>query len=162
MTGILETVLTSRYGQPGLIPSSPFSEKRWNDEKRMNICVLYAGLKWDRRLERDWGALKPLYGDVFGGLLLGVPSCLKVAMLGQSTVFGLYRIRDLQARPDISRASSFDPDVCYFMAAANVWFYGVKQDRLFAYDSETDEFDSLGEIEAALHTVLRSWEYPSD
>jgi hypothetical protein len=51
-----------------------------------------------------------------------------------------------------------DPTVAFFMDASNVWFYGHRDGTLFVYDSETDELDDLGPIEAALEKVIADWE----
>ena len=48
--------------------------------------------------------------------------------------------------------------VDYFMDAANVWFYGHKDGRLFVYDAETDELDDLGELDTGLAQVIEGWQ----
>jgi hypothetical protein len=158
MIGTVEIVLTKRYGAPRVVPSPPFTEYRWNNGNNVNESVLYKSLTWDKDLSKRWGALESIYGDSLGGFLVGVPSSLKLAMMRGPEIFGLYSIDQLQARPEIRRAKTLDPAICFFMDAANVWFYGSKGKQLFVFDSETDELDSLGPFANGLDQLLAEWE----
>jgi hypothetical protein len=51
-----------------------------------------------------------------------------------------------------------DPQVVYFADAANVWYYGLKEDVLYVYDASTEEFDQLGAVEVELSKLLEEWE----
>jgi hypothetical protein len=158
MIGAVEMVLAKRYSAPLVVPSEPFTEYRWNDSSEVKQCVLYKELVWDEDLVKRWGALEPIYGNCVGGFLIGIPSSMKLAMMRGPKLFGLYLIEELQAQPEVRRANSLDPAVCYFMDAANVWFYGSKEDALYVYDSATDELDSLGPIGSGLDQLLADWE----
>jgi hypothetical protein len=158
MIGEVEIALTNRYGNPLVVPSEPFSEYRWRHCSDVNQSVLYKKLVWDKDLAKRWGALQPIYGDSVGGFLIGIPSSIKLAMMSGPEVFGLYPMDELQARPEIRRAHSLDAAVCFFMDSGNVWYYGVKEDQLFVYDSETDELDSLGAVACALQELFAEWE----
>jgi hypothetical protein len=47
-----------------------------------------------------------------------------------------------------------DPAIDYFMDQYNVYYYGIKRGELYAFDSATDELDSLGPVESAVQTLL--------
>ena len=158
MTGAIEMALTRRYGRPVVVESESFTEHRWNDRSNVNECVLYKDLVWDKELIKKWDALQSIYGDSVGGFLIGIPSSLNVAMMRGPRVFGLYLLEQLQARPEIRRANSIDPAICFFMDAANVWFYGSKGQELYVFDSATEELDSLGMLATGLDKVLAEWE----
>jgi len=79
-------------------------------------------------------------------------------MLTGESVFGLYTTRTLQHQPEVRSANLHDPEVCFFMDSANVWFYGVKDCQLYVYDAETEELDLLGPFEREFEELLRQWE----
>lgn len=156
MSGLIEILLTERYGQPIVIPSEPLAEYRWNDEIESSRSILYKTLVWKEELCARFADLTTVYGDAVGGsILLG---SLKVSMLVGPKVFGLYRIKDLQRTPSVLRALEHDASVCFFMDAANVWYYGVKGQELYVFDSETDELDCLGPVQSGLSKLLSEWE----
>ena len=157
MKGLLEILLQKRYGEPKVIASTPLIAYRWNEGAEKLICTIY---KYpDRRQPRNSRScsLELLYGDALGGSLLC--GALKVSMLDEPKVFGLYRIEELQERPEVRHANSIDPGIGFFMDSANVWFYGAKNDQLFVYDCETEELDFLGSLEQELETLLDQWEH---
>ena len=156
MTHALEDLLTLQYGPAKLIRSEALAEQRWNVGEKLRECTLFKTLSWDDQLRRKYGVLEKLYGDNKGGFLLG--DSLKVALIEGPGVFGLYLIDELQSQEAVMRAFALDPEVCFFMDAANVWFYGLKNDDLFVFDSGTDELAALGPFETALQRVLIEFE----
>jgi len=157
MEGIIQRVLISRYGPPRTICGEPFSIYEWNGHCEPRKCTLYSPLLGIKDgFQSEYPELLKVYGDACGGFLLR--DSLKMAMLTRPEVWGLYQIRHLWVQPEVLDALACDPEVVYFMDAANVWFYGMKADRLCVYDSETKEFDMLGDAESALHILLDQWE----
>jgi hypothetical protein len=156
MVGILEKLLRERYGQASIVASTPLVEYRWNEGADALRCTLYKLPDSPEEFGEDTAILRPVYGDAAGGFLLGAG--LKVSMIRGPRVFGLYQWQELQVVPDVVHADQLDPAICFFMDSANVWFYGLKGDRLYVYDSETGELDSLGLVQPALATLLGEWE----
>lgn len=156
MTGLLEAILRRRYGEPNIVVGDFLIEYRWNEALLDRETTLYKKVSPQITSSARFQALVPVYGDVLGGFFRA--NVLKVAMLDGPKVFGLYRIEDLQARPEVQHANSLDPTLCFFMDSANVWYYAVKGNELFAYDSQFDELDSLGEIASGLDQLLTAWE----
>jgi hypothetical protein len=154
--GILEAVLTARYGPAEFAASAPFSERRWNYGNEAWRCVLYERVIEDESLRERYLALADFYGDCLGGYLL--LNSINIAMLAGPTVWGLYSMDTLQSHPAVLRANVHDARILYFMDSANVWYYGVKDKHLFVYDAETDEISDLGELERAIAEVLSEWE----
>jgi hypothetical protein len=154
--GLIETLLVERFGAPTVTRSDLGTEHSWNTSEESRECLLYKPLSWDDRQRREFAVLRPLYGDAMGGFLLG--DSLKVSLLAGPEIFGLYQIADLQDRPEVRRALEFDPEVCFFMDAANVWYYGIKDGELYVYDAPFDELDSLGPVRRALEQLLTEFE----
>ncbi len=97
--------------------------------------------------------LRQCYGEFTGGFLAGGE--VGMATIGAQTVYGLYTLDALgdQLRGTIAAR----PGLHYFLSAANVWFYGVEDGRLFEYDSELGEVTDLGEVAKALLELLPLW-----
>src|SRR5712691_3581252 len=121
MSGLLQNVLIKRYGTPESVVSDGLLELRWLAQDNSRRSILYVGMLWDSQAEAHFGLYRKLYGDTFGGFLVG--GSLKVAMLADQQVFGLYSLQELQDQPEVRDAMVLDPDVHFFMDAANVWFY---------------------------------------
>ncbi len=156
MAGLIENVLTERFGLPTILPSELGAEHRWNTDEEGLECILFEPLVWDERLRCKHGILEALYGDAKGGFLLG--DTLKVSLLEGPRVFGLYLIDELRSQPDVRRAHELDREICFFMDSANVWFYGLKAGELFVYDSGTRELNDLGPVQPAMQQVLIEFE----
>jgi len=109
-------------------------------------------MEWTESRDARFAPLKGIYGDIFGGFL--IKNILKVAILLPKKVYGLWNIEELRKRPAVQRAIVRDPAINFFMDEANVLFYGIKDGKLYVFDAETDELDSLGPIEPALETVM--------
>ena len=154
--GILERVLTRRYGQPVTRVVEGLTALCWNPEEPDYASTLYFPMRWNGRLGARFASLMAIYGDTLGGFLIN--DSLKVALLVPRYIFGVGRIDELQMRPAVRRALQIDPAIVFFMNASGVWYYGYKQGDLYVFDSEFDELDSLGPIEPALQTVLDEWE----
>lgn len=152
MAGLLENELIQRFGPQKLSTSGSVTEHCWNVDDESRKCILYKTLRWNHRLRRKYGILETLYSDSKGGFVLG--DSLRLSILDGSRIFGLYLIEELQERPEVKRASECDPEICYFMDSANVWFYGLKNGELFVYDSSFDELDSLGPAHSAIQQLL--------
>ena len=155
MIGLVEKLLTARYGRPGIEPSGDVKDCRWQEVGERS--VLHKGLSWDAALRQQYGPLEELYGDARGGSIMG--GSLKIALIRGPDTFDLYLIDELQSQPEVLRASTHDSAVCFFMDAANVWFYGVKDAQLFSYDAESDELDCMGPLEQAMAALLEEWEH---
>jgi hypothetical protein len=155
-TGLLERILIRRYGQPELSVGDSMALWRWNTCRPRDECILYVGMKWHGRFGHRFASLKQIYGEAFGGFLIG--DSLKIAVLLPCDVYGLWRIDELQTLPPVRRALEIDPDIEFFMDAANVWYYGHKKGELYVFDTETHELDSLGPVEPALEALMDQWE----
>ncbi len=150
--GLLERILTRRYGQPVASIRHGMSARLWNTHPVNEEAVLYVGMNWHGMLGFRFSTLREVYGDALGGFLVG--DSLRAALLGSQRVYALWNIGDFQKQPEIQRALVMDPAVDYFMDAYMVYFYGVKKDQLYVFDGETDELDCLGPLESALETVM--------
>ncbi len=158
MTGLISKLLNKRYGQPTVERLECLTEYRWNGATECLRCVFYDSLSWDTELCAEFGPLEAVYGTLGGGILLG--GALKVSLLNGQSIFGLYSTKALQNQPEVKCANRRDPEICFFMDSANVWFYGVKGSQLYVYDAETDELDLLGPLEHELEELLKQWETP--
>jgi hypothetical protein len=156
MIGILEQVLCRRYGDPSVDCYGDALLYRWAFLEERLHSVLYKFSASTPESSVLATPLQEVYGDFLGGSLLG--GSLKVAMWGGPDVFGLYRLDELQARPVVRRASHYESSLCFFMDAANVWYYAVKNEHLYVLDTDTDEIDCLGATGTALHGLLTEWE----
>lgn len=99
---------------------------------------------------------RQIYGACCGGTL--VDSSLKVAMPSGEKLFWLYHLHELGERMEVQRAMELDPELSFFMDAANVWYYGHKHGKLFVYDAPFDELDECGPLESALEELIAEWE----
>jgi hypothetical protein len=154
-TGIIEKILYRRYGQPTPSIENPFIKFTWNTDNPDDECILYMHMK-SRQKGRPHPSIKEIYGDAIGGFLIG--DSLKIASLSTEKIWGLPHIDKLRTLQVIEHSAVMDPQVDYFMDAANVWYYGVKRGDLYVFDTTFDELDSLGPIEAALETLMDEWE----
>jgi hypothetical protein len=154
--GLFEQLLVERYGPPTHVARAQFVEYRWNDNAEPLRCVLFKAVRLPAGLRPEDPDLNWVYGDAAGGLLL--LDSLKIAMPLSVAIYGLYTIDELQAQPEVLEAKRLDRDINYFMDSANVWFYGMKEQNMYVYDSETGDLTALGPVEQALRQVLREWE----
>jgi hypothetical protein len=154
--GLLERILIRRYGRPKISVDGTLVQQCWNVDDTDNSSLLYVGMKWEGRLGTRFAALKEIYGNAFGGFLVG--DSLKIAVLLPRKIWGLWRIDELQMLPPVRKALAFDPAIDFFMDAANVEYFGHKAGELYVYDTTTDELDCLGPIEPALETLMDQWE----
>jgi hypothetical protein len=150
--GILERVLTRRYGQPVLSIMDGLGAKCWNPDEWDYASVLYIGMKWHGLSGTRFSSLRAIYGSSCGGYL--IKNRLKAAILLPRKVYGIWNIDDLRMQQAVQHAVVMDPAIEYFMEDANVWFYGVKAGQLYVFDSVYDELDCLGPIESALENVF--------
>jgi hypothetical protein len=150
--GLLEKVLTRRYGQPNLIISDGMIAKSWRTPYPEDESLLYMGMKWKGEFGARFGSLQDIYGEACGGYL--VKNLLKVAVIVPREIYGLWRIDELRSLEAVEHAASMNPAVDYFMDEANVLYYGIKKGELYVFDTDFDELDSLGPVEPALHTVI--------
>lgn len=156
MTGLIEAILLRLYGLPTVESGERLDQYRWNVGGDASESVLYK-----RARQSDLPAADPptvlrqIYGDAIGGSLVG--GAVKVGVLTGS-VFGLYGLAELQSQPEVVRALARDARIAFFMDAANVWYYGVKDSTLVVYDSETDELDPLGTVEMEIERLVKQWQ----
>jgi len=153
--GILERVLVRRYGQPDETHREGMRAKIWAAGTAFE-SVLYYSADWTRLPASKFRVHRPIYGACRGGTLVG--SSLKVAMPSYENPFWLYNLHELEERMEVKRAMELDPELSFFMDAANVWYFGHNRGRLFVYDAPFDELDELGELESALEEVIAEWE----
>jgi len=154
--GLLERVLTRRYGEPVVSARHGLPARCWNLDDPDYSSALYVGMKWVEPWKSRFASLQGIYGDVFGGFL--IKNTLKAAVLRSGQIYGIWNIEDFLVQPQVQRAHSKDPDIDFFMDAYMVYFYGVKAGELHIFDAETDELDSLGPIEPALETIMDEFE----
>jgi hypothetical protein len=159
MTGLLQEVLTNRYGPAELVHSDGIPEARWLSGEPERKSVLYLGMQWDDPTKARYSGNHSLYGNAIGGFLIG--GSLKVATLGGHNIYGLYTVEELSAQPEVQSALELQSDVSFFMDAANVWFYGHKKGKLYVFDAETGELDELGPLASELERVILDWEQTS-
>jgi hypothetical protein len=150
-TGLLERILTRRYGKPELCIRDGMAAKHWDTGFPNDEALLYAG-KWPGILAVRFASLKEIYGDTYGGFLFG--DSLRAANLLSREIYALWNMDEFRVQPEVQHALVLDPAVDYFMDSFNIYFYGIKRGQLYVYDAGTDEFDSLGPIEAALEERL--------
>jgi hypothetical protein len=150
--GLLESILSRRHGQPVTALGDGMVTRRWNTGHPDREALLYVGMKWSGISGTRFASLKEIYGDAFGGFLIG--DTLRAALLSPRKVYALWNIDDLRMQPEVQHALARDPAIDFFMDAYNVYFYGIKRGQLYVFDAETDELDSLGPIEPALEKVM--------
>jgi hypothetical protein len=153
---MLQRILIRRYGQPKTCIERGLIQECWNAETPDDSSILYIGMKWNSLAGLRFATLNGIYGNAFGGFLIG--DCLKLAVLTPRKIYGLWNMDELRMLPAVQYATTLDPAIDFFMDAANVWYYGIKKGELWVFDAETDELDSLGPIEPALETLLDEWE----
>ena len=156
MIGTIEKILRERYGDPVVVPMTSGAEYRWNQQNESWRCVLYKAADLLTSTTLVSGPLRRIYGDIVGGSLL--LDSLKVATIRQTDIYGLYTLGDLSMQPEVADAKRIDSAIEFFMDASNVWFYGVKENELYVYDSGTCKLDTLGPIEEAVSQLLEEWE----
>lgn len=154
--GIIEQTLDRLYGARIIASGDWGPETWWLPEKPRLRSKLFCPLEWDDHLRASFGGLEPIYGNCRGGFLLG--SWFKIATLAGPDIYGLYPIRELQSIPPIRAALAREPGICYFMDAANVWYYGVRDGELWCYDTDPDEFYSFGPMAEGFEQLLRMYE----
>jgi hypothetical protein len=154
--GLLERILTRRYGQPVTSLEGGLVQQGWNANEPDNSCTLYVGMKWNTLSGLRFGSLKGIYGNAFGGFL--ARDVLTVAVVGPREVPGLLPLDEFRMLAPVQYASTLDPAIDFFMDAAGIWYYGIKKGELWVFDTERDELDCLGKIEPALETLLDDWE----
>jgi hypothetical protein len=154
--GHLEKMLVRRYGQPVSCVRDGMVTRRWNTGHPDREAILYVGMKWSGIPGTRFASLREIYGDAFGGFLIG--DTLRAALLTPRKVYALWNINDLRMQPEVQNALVRDPAIDFFMDAYNVYFYGLKRGQLYVFDAEMDELDSLGPIEPALETLMDQWE----
>jgi hypothetical protein len=154
--GLLERILTRRYGEPSVTTDEGLPARCWNLDDPDDSSALYLGMQWIEPWDSRFASLKPIYGDVFGGFL--IKNTLKAALLTTRKVYGIWNIDDFLIQPEVQHALAMDPDIEFFMDAYMVYFYGLKAGELYVFDAETDELDSLGPIEPALETLMDEFE----
>ena len=150
--GLLERILTRRHGQPVNSLLDGMVTRRWNTGHPDREAILYVGMKWSGISGTRFASLKEIYGDAFGGFLIG--DTLRAALLTPRKVYALWNIDDLRMQPEVRHALVSDPGIDFFMDAYNVYFYGIKRGQLYVFDAEMDELDCLGPLESALETVM--------
>src|SRR3989475_12330988 len=156
MAGILEAVLTRRYGKPETAIRHTLQTRIWNSRSETDSCELYWGMEWDQRSLQKYKAYRKVYGDAFGGSLVG--GSLNVATLAGVRVYGTYQIEELQDHVNVRSALQMDPELRFFMDAANVWYYAVKGDELYCFYSELEELYERGPLEKEVTRLLAEWE----
>jgi hypothetical protein len=150
--GLLEKVLTRCYGPPIPCIRDGLAAKSWNYAHPDEEALLYMGMKWEGKPSLRFSSLREIYGQASGGYL--IKNALKVAVLTPRRIYGVWPMDEFQIQPEILHALTIDPGVDYFMDQYNVLFYGLKKGALYVFDSEMDEFDSLGPIETALERLM--------
>lgn len=151
-TGILERVLTRKYGEPVTCFRDGMAARSWNNGDPQNEALLYVGMKWSPKLSVRFSSLRAIYGDSAGGFLDG--DSLRAALLLPRQVYALWYINDLQGQPEVRHALLKDPGIDYFMDSNNAYFYGVKAGLLYVFDAINDELDPLGPTEQAFETIM--------
>ena len=154
--GVLERVLTRRYGKPVTSILDGMGARVWNPGDDDYEAVLYLGMKWSGIASLRYASLRDIYGDSFGGVLIN--NTLKAALLSPRSLFHVRNIEELRMVPAIHYAVVRDPRIDYFMHRDNVLYFGIKNGELYVFDTVTDELDPLGPVEQALETMLDEWE----
>ena len=155
-TGLLERILTRRYGPPLTCIRDGMAARCWNIEEPTDEALLYVGMTWQGERSLRFASLKDIYGDALGGILIN--NCLKAAIFAPRRLFAVWNIYDLRMQPEVQHALARDPAIEYFMEAFNVYFYGLRGGDLYVFDAETDELDRLGPVEPALETLMDEFE----
>ncbi len=154
---MIHEILTTRYGKASTVQTDSYVEHRWNDDDDTRRCILFMGEpEWPFSVLDDLPVLRRIYDGCIAGVLIG--DSIRLATLVRREIYGLYSIDQLRRQPEVRRALQLDPDVHYFMDAANVWFYGEKDGRMCVFDGETQELDVLGELAQAMGSILDQWD----
>lgn len=156
--GLIEEIVEKRFGKPTLSIQENLIHKHWTKKNPEAFSKLYFSLKCNDDIHlKHTKNLKLIYGDAIGGFFIGTPQTggdLRIAMLNNQKIFGLYRIKDLQLHENIQKALSKEKGIDFFMDDSNILYYGCKNENLYIYDSETDELDSLGPLDEALEKLI--------
>lgn len=155
MSGVIEDVLTRRFGSATTGAYQGVEARVWNNADEPRRCRLLVGLEWDPDLSRCHDHLRELYGEPCAGSIF--PNKLRISSLAGPSLWGLYRIAQFQSRPEVIRALSIGPAADYFMDAANVWYYGYTDGMLYCYDAENDDIEDLGPAEPAIDGLISQW-----
>jgi hypothetical protein len=155
-TGLLERILTRRYGPPLSCIRDGMAAKSWNYAHPDDEAVLYMGMTWKGRPGLYYASLQDIYGDAYGGIL--IKNTLRAAVLVPRHLFAVWDIDELRELPAVQHALVMDPAIDYFMDAYNVYYYGIKAGDLYVFDAEMDELDCLGPIESAIETLMDEFE----
>src|SRR2546427_11362703 len=99
MAGILEAILTRRYGKPETAVRHTFQTRVWNSRSERDSCELYWGMEWDHGSLQKCQADRKVNGDAFGGSLVG--ASLKVATLAGAHVYETYQIEESQSHKNV-------------------------------------------------------------
>ncbi len=151
-TGILERILTRRYGKPMDIIRQGLPARGWNPDKWSYKSALYMGMRWNSLPGLHFRPLRAIYGESIGGYL--VRDTMRAAILLPIYKSDLWNIDELRMHPAVQRAIVLDPTIDYFMEENNMQFYGVKGGQLYVYDVEYDDLELLGPVEPALEKVF--------
>jgi hypothetical protein len=157
MNGLVASVLTDLFAAPapaaGPDPDEdPLTWFTWSPGNPDRSSRLYTSTAPTTRTP---DALRACYGDFGGGFLVG--GSLKMAAIDGRDVHGLYRVEELAAQPELREVRVKRPELCFFLDAANVWFYGIEGGSLVAFDAELGELTELGDPAAALPDLLMEW-----
>ena len=165
--GTFFRILQERYGEPMREVGSDrlrklmkgnvdvtIGECCWNlDNKKKS--VLYTGGEKSKELEVP-SEVAGLYGEFIGGTLLS--SSVKIALRRQCNMFHLYTLPQLHNRISSDFNHESMADIFFFMEAANIYYYGIRQGEIFVFDAETLDLDSIGPVDNAINQILEEWE----
>ena len=147
-TGVVAAVLTELFGPPTRETDQPEDWYVWaaNEPGRSRLYSATADVPEE---------LRACYGTTGGGFLIG--SSLKMAVADGRDAYGLYTLNELAAQPELADLRADRPTARFFLDAANVWFYGVDQGELIAFDADLDELTELGDPATALRDLVAEW-----
>gem|GEM_PF-3279546 len=115
-TGLLEKILTRRYGAPKIGIEEGLRARFWNLHNPDDSSALYVGMTWTEPWTRRYANLRRIYGDAYGGYL--IKNAIKAALLTPREVYGIWNIDEFRMQPQVQRALANDPDVQYFYLIA--------------------------------------------
>jgi len=157
VTGIVDKILTSRYGKPMVIArDDAIDEWHWNMDVEERHSVLYMGAHLPNTADGKKDDLTTILGACVGGSILH--GSLKIASRRQFSAYGLYTVEELRSQPEVRSALCMIAKIHFFMDASNIWFYGLHQGHLYVYDAETGELENLRSFERAFIELLQEWE----
>jgi hypothetical protein len=146
-------LLTRRHGQPerGRDDDTGLATLRFLPEGDPRGALLQLA---DHPAAPD--PLRALYGPIHGGFLAG--DALKLGTLTGPEVYGLYSLQEYATLEDVEPFTAELPGLTVFMDAANVFYLGVREGRVWQYDIETGEITDRGPVMDALSELLDEWE----